>query len=117
MNIGPIVIICGDEAIAKVIAEALKPIHEQLHQLLKGQAKIMTELETLKAKVAESVTVQKSAVILLDGIKAKLDAAIASGDPAALAQLSADLGTETADLAAAVSRNTPADGGGGGDVP
>lgn len=65
------------------------------------------ELEVLTAEVAENKTVIGSAVVLLQGLKEKLDAAI--GNPAALAALSAELSTTTDALAAAVAANTPAE--------
>ena len=66
------------------------------------------ELQELTAKVAANSVVIDSAVELLNGLKERLDAAIASGDPAALAALSASLGTDTQELADAVAANTPA---------
>jgi hypothetical protein len=50
-----------------------------------------------------------SAVELLNGLKERLDAAIASGDPAELEALSASLGADTAERAAAVAATTPAE--------
>lgn len=67
---------------------------------------IMAEMDDLKAKVARTVSVQQSAVIALQGLKARLDSA--GTDPAQLAQLSADLGANTDALAAAIVANTPA---------
>ena len=66
----------------------------------------MAELDDLKAAVAKNTDVTESAIVLLNGLKAKLDAAIASGDPAALKDLSAQLGAETGKLADAVAANT-----------
>ena len=66
-------------------------------------------LEDLTAKVAANSAVVDSAVELLNGLKERLDAAIASGDPAELEALSASLGADTAELAAAVAANTPAE--------
>ena len=71
--------------------------------------KIMSALTDLQTEVAENKTVMGSAVALLEGLKAKLDEAIASGDPAALQALSAELDANTNALANAVSANTPAD--------
>jgi hypothetical protein len=51
--------------------------------------------------------VMASAVLLLQGLKTRLDEAIASGDPAALMALSAELDANTNALAAAVTQNTP----------
>lgn len=76
------------------------------------------ELEALKAKVAEAVTVEESAAILLAGLKAKLDAAIAELAAQgvvneSLNQLSTDLGTGTTDLQTAITASTPAETTGG----
>lgn len=67
----------------------------------------MSALDELKAAVAAEDTEIASAITLLNGLKAALDAAIASGDPAALKALSDDIGAQTAALAAAVTANTP----------
>ncbi len=77
-----------------------------LHQLIQQQKTIMAALDDLKAQVARVKDVDDSAVALLKGLKAKLDAAIASGDPAAVQALSDELGKDTDGLAAAVSENT-----------
>lgn len=69
---------------------------------------IMTALSDLQAAVAAEDTVIASAITLLNGLKAQLDAAIASGNPAALAQLSADIGAQTQAMSDAVANNTPA---------
>ena len=66
------------------------------------------DLSDLTAKVTASGEATDRAVILLNGLKEKLDAAIASGDPAALQALSDALGTNTDELAAAILANTPA---------
>ena len=66
------------------------------------------ELDALKAAVARDTDVENSAITLLQGLKAALDAAIAANDPAALAALSASLGANSDALAAAVVANTPA---------
>jgi hypothetical protein len=79
-----------------------------LYEILDNQRKIMSALTDLQAAVAAENTVIASAITLLNGLKAQLDAAIASGDPAALTALSADIAGQTAALAAAVQANTPA---------
>lgn len=66
------------------------------------------ELVTLQGQVEKNTSVIESAVILIQGIKAALDTAIASGNPQALVDLSTTLGTEDDKLAAAVAVNTPA---------
>ena len=68
----------------------------------------MAALDDLKTAVARETEVDESAIVLLNGLKAKLDAAIASGNPADLKALSDSLGTESQKLADAVTANTPA---------
>lgn len=71
------------------------------------EKRLMSALTDLQAQVAAEDTVIASAITLLNGLKAALDAAIASGDPAALAALSADITAQTTALSAAVATNTP----------
>lgn len=66
------------------------------------------ELDTLKTQVQRTTDAEDAAVVLLQGLKAQLDAAIASGDPTQLQALSDNLGRHTDSLAAAVVQNTPA---------
>jgi len=68
----------------------------------------MATLADLQAVVAKQTTVDDSVIALLQGIKAKLDAAIAANDPAALQALSDSLTSEQTKLTDAVSANTPA---------
>lgn len=68
----------------------------------------MSALTDLQAKVAANTSVDQSAITLLQGLKQRLDDALANNDTAALQQLSADLGSSNDALAAAVSQNTPA---------
>lgn len=82
----------------------LHPIARHLNHL---EQRIMSALTDLQTEVAENKEVMGSAVILLQGLKTRLDEAIASGDPAALAALSAELDSNTNALAAAVQANTP----------
>lgn len=78
-----------------------------VQQLIKEEAKMAGELDTLKTQVAANNDLIGSAIQLIQGIKAALDAAIASGDPAALADLSAQLAAKDQELAAAIAANTP----------
>jgi hypothetical protein len=74
-----------------------------------GEIKAMAnELDALTATVTRTADVEDSAIVLLQGLKTALDAAIASGNPAALTALSTSLGAKTDALAAAVVANTPA---------
>lgn len=88
-----------------------QPLIDSLTSLTTGQAHMSQELDDLTAQVTASTTVQDSAMTLLSGLKAALDAAIAAGPgpaPAALVALSASLSSESAKLAAAITANTPA---------
>lgn len=66
----------------------------------------MADLTKLTADVEAEKTVDDSAIALLQGLKAQLDAA--GTDPAKLAALSSALETEQAALTAAITANTPA---------
>ncbi len=79
-----------------------------LRRLDQLERHMSAELDTLKAAVAAEDTAIASAITLLNGLKAALDAAIASGNPADLVALSTDIGNQTSALAAAVAANTPA---------
>ena len=66
------------------------------------------ELDSLVAEVTETKSIMASAKTLIEGLKTRLDEAIASGDPAMLQALSNDLNSGSEDLAAAIAANTPA---------
>lgn len=66
----------------------------------------MSALDDLAAAVAAEDTVIDSAITLLNGLKAALDAA--GTDPTKLAALSSDITAKTAALSAAITANTPA---------
>ncbi len=81
-------------------------IRTQLNRIEGKEDNIMKELDTLTADVAAETTVEKSAITLLQGLKAQLDAA--GTDPVKLAALSTQIESNTSALAAAVAANTPA---------
>lgn len=87
--------------------KALVAINAALSHILERINIMSNELEQLRAAVASNRTVTGSAIALLQGIKAKLDAAIASNDPRALAELSQALAADDQALAAAITANTP----------
>lgn len=82
-----------------IATESLARIETQLTQ-------VMALLTDLEAQVARNTEVDESAVLLLQGLKAKLDEA--GTDPVKLKELSDSLGSSTDKLAAAVAANTPA---------
>jgi hypothetical protein len=84
---------------------------ENLLSDLNQRIKYMTtELDQLRASVAANTSVTASALALIQGFKAQLDAARASPDDVAgaLTELSASLDANDTALAAAVAANTPA---------
>lgn len=90
------------------LARGQQEIRMLLYLVLHQEVRMAGELDALRAQVTRNTEVDESAIVLLNGIKALLDAAIASGNPQALLDLSTQLGTSTDALAAAVAANTPA---------
>jgi len=82
-------------------------LNRKLNALLIGGLIEMATLAELATKVSRNTEVDQSAIVLLQGIKAALDAAILSGNPAEIQRLADELGTSTEALAAAVTANTP----------
>lgn len=68
--------------------------------------KIMKELDDLAAQVKANSDVEASALLLIQGIAARITAA--GVDPVKLASLTASLKSDDDSLAAAVAANTPA---------
>lgn len=72
-----------------------------------AQGELMSqEMDTLEAQVAQTLTVEQSAITLIQGIADKL--ADAAGDRAKSLALAGQLKTSADALAAAVTANTPA---------
>lgn len=87
---------------------ALAAIQSALTILIKKVTHTMSATDDLTAAVAANGSGIASAISLLQGLKALLDAAIANlPDQSALLALSATLGADDATLAAAVLANTP----------
>lgn len=63
------------------------------------------ELDALTLEVADTNTIMQSAIVLIQGLAAQLQAI--ANDPAAILQLAADLDAQSDALAAAVAANTP----------
>ena len=90
-----------------LIEGILLSIRWHVKQLRMEIQDMANELADLTTQVASNTTVIESALTLINGFAARLDAAIASGNPAALTALSASLKSEDDALAAAVLANTP----------
>lgn len=67
---------------------------------------VMSKIDDLKAAVAASDAVVQSAIVLINGIAAALQAAIDANDPAAMQAVIDDLNANKEALAAAVDANT-----------
>ena len=93
---------------AHEILRGLWALSDRLEALRIEADKMAGELDALKTAVAQNTTVIGSAITLIQGLKQKLDDAIASGDPAALTALSSELGAQDQELSDAVTANTPA---------
>lgn len=85
----------------------LQTISDQLKRIEQKEIQMSAELDALTADVANETAVDQSAITLINGIAAKLDAM--KNDPAAIAALSTQLKSSSAALAAAVTANTPAE--------
>jgi hypothetical protein len=68
----------------------------------------MAAIDDLTAQVAQTVTIEASAVTLIQGIAKLLADAIASNDPAKLVALQTTLNESATQLADAIKANTPA---------
>jgi hypothetical protein len=85
-------------------------ILESLASLSRRIYLMSLQLDTLTAEVAQNTTVVGSAVALIQGFSARLQAAIDAGaDPVALQALADELNNSNDALAAAVAANTPAE--------
>jgi hypothetical protein len=89
------------------IVHRILAVVERVERLLRAQGILtMSTLSDLQAQVAATLTVEQSAITLINGIPALI--AAAGTDAAALADLQAQLKASAASLAAAVTANTPA---------
>ena len=85
-------------------------VRDQLNRILnaitKLETKLANEMEDLTTQVTQTNTVIDSAIVLIQGIKAQLDAA--GNNPVLLKALRDSLDTSEQALAAAIVANTPA---------
>lgn len=81
-----------------------------IKRILTKEGGVMALLEALAAEVARNTDVDRSAVVLLQGLTAKIQELIDAGaDPVELQALVDSLKASTDSLAAAVTENTPAE--------
>jgi hypothetical protein len=88
-------------ALEAAVTTALAP-------LLERQTQMATAIEDLVREVEETRSVTDSAIALIQGLKAQLDAAIAANDMSAVRAAVDALDAKQAELAAAITANTPA---------
>lgn len=88
------------------ILKAIQALDAKLTQILSKETQTMALIDDLTADVTAQTTVVGSAVTLLQGLKAALDAA--GTDPAKLQAIKDGLDANTKTLADAVAANTPA---------
>ena len=86
------------------IKHELRALARKLGELVKKEDAVGVELDALKAQVAQTASVEASAVVLLQGIAQKIaDLAAAGGSPQDFLSLSDSLKGQTDALAAAVA--------------
>ena len=97
----------GGDAVLDALAALSTKIDKLSEKEDINMANVQKDIVSLTAQVAQNTSVEASAVTLIQGIAAQLATAIASGDPAALDALQAQLATSATALAAAITANTP----------
>lgn len=95
------------------ILDAIEELGEQHGQT---ERKIMAALDNLRREVEEQRTITQSAISLIEGLKTRLDEAIASNDMEEVQRLADELDAQQTSLAAAITANTPTAGTEGGNL-
>jgi hypothetical protein len=90
------------------VERKLDQIITLLTALAVKEGQMAKTLDDVQADVTAQTTVVSSVVTLLQGLKAQLDVAIASGNPAKVQAVADALEANTTALANAVAANTPA---------
>jgi cell division septal protein FtsQ len=80
-------------------------VKKALATLINEVKKMSNEIDNLRAEVARNTDVTASAIALVQGLKAQLDAAIASGDMSQVQALADSLGQNDTALATAVTES------------
>jgi len=98
--------------VVKALQKAL--VDEKLNKIIglleEAQGKenaLMAEITGLETKIHELITAVSAAVLLIQGFPARLEAA--GVDPAKVAALETEVANATANIAAVVAANTPAE--------
>ena len=91
-----------------LILKRLDKLIRQVRKLTNQVTKMSETVTELTTRVAELETVGDSAIELLNGLKAQLDAAIANNDMSEVKALSDRIGAQTQEMADAIVANTVA---------
>lgn len=86
--------------------QQLNRIEAMLVRLTTTGATIIMTIQDLKTQVEKNTAIEESAVTLIQGLAAQIKAA--QNDPAAIQALADELTKSAADLAGAITANTPA---------
>lgn len=89
----------------KRVRRKLCRVQTQLDLIIQRSQHMSEAMDRLTAEVAQNTTVIQSALVLIRGFKAQLEAAMA--DQAKLSALADSLDASEQELAAAVAENTP----------
>ena len=92
----------------ELLQQFMRVFLHEFHSLTQKVNSMATTLDDIVSKVNDLGSVEDGVVTLLTDIKSKLDAAIASNDPAKLQALSDSLDAQKQKLADAIVANTPA---------
>ena len=92
-----------------LILNRLDMILRQIRKLTKKVIRMSETIQDLTARVEMLETVGDSAIELLNGLKAQLDAAIANNDMSEVQALSDRIGAQTQEMADAIVANTAAE--------
>lgn len=94
------------DVVPSTLQATVNSIKQLLLQLQGDVHHVMADITSLTAQVAQTTSIEQSALVLIQGLAAQLAAAIASEDPAALQTLQDQLNASATSLAAAVAANT-----------
>ena len=92
-----------------LILKRLDKLIRHIRKLTNQVTRMSETVTELTARVAELETVGDSAIELLHGLKAQLDAAIANNDMSQVKALSDRIGAQTQEMADAIVANTAAE--------
>lgn len=90
-----------------IITRNQQILYDLLVRINRKEVAEMAQLEEITAEVTHNTEVDQSAIVLLNGLSAKLTEL--ANDPAAIAELAAELAASSGALAEAVVANTPAE--------